>query len=263
MGTQPRHAYLVCATPRSGSTLLCEMLRETGVAGNPLEHFEVLRHSSLPRQPREYFAGCENSHVLELLAPVEPSHPSTEAPERWWARIVAEGTTANGVWGGKLMWGHVEDFLSRARELPGLADADLAEVLASLLNDPQLIFVTREDKVAQAVSLWRALQTQAWRADNSPNGDGAAYDFDGIDHLALQLQADEDAWRDWFAGTGAGPLTVAYEQLDQAPRQAVAWVLRELGLEEAVAPRPPLARQRNEVSEAWIERYHHERGRVA
>jgi LPS sulfotransferase NodH len=29
-------AYLVCATPRSGSTLLCEMLRETGQAGRPL-----------------------------------------------------------------------------------------------------------------------------------------------------------------------------------------------------------------------------------
>ncbi|MGZ4261677.1 MAG: Stf0 family sulfotransferase, partial [Solirubrobacteraceae bacterium] len=42
----PTKAYLVCATPRSGSTLLCEMLRETGRAGVPLEHFEILRHSS-------------------------------------------------------------------------------------------------------------------------------------------------------------------------------------------------------------------------
>jgi trehalose 2-sulfotransferase len=263
MSTEPQHAYLVCATPRSGSTLLCEMLRETGVAGHPVEHFEVLRHSSLPRQPREYFVGCANSHVLELLAPVEPSHPSTEAPERWWARIVAEGTTPNGVWGGKLMWGHVEDFLSRARELPGLADADLAQALSALLNDPKFIFVTREDKVAQAVSLWRALQTQAWRADNAPNGDGAAYDFEGIDHLAVQLQADEDAWRDWFAGTGGDPLTVAYEALDAAPRATVAQVLAELGLDEAVAPRPPIARQRDDVSEEWIARYQRERGQAA
>ena len=28
--------------------------------------------------------------------------------------------TSNGVWGGKIMWGHVEDLVARARELPGL-----------------------------------------------------------------------------------------------------------------------------------------------
>jgi LPS sulfotransferase NodH len=45
-------AHLACATPRSGSTLLCEMPRDTAPAGWPLEHVEILRHSSLPRQPQ-------------------------------------------------------------------------------------------------------------------------------------------------------------------------------------------------------------------
>jgi LPS sulfotransferase NodH len=48
-------AYLVCATPRSGSTLLRETLRDTGLAGRSLEHSEILPHSSLPRQPHGYF----------------------------------------------------------------------------------------------------------------------------------------------------------------------------------------------------------------
>jgi trehalose 2-sulfotransferase len=48
-------AYLVCATPQSGGPMLCEMLRDTGLAGRPREHFEILRHSSLPRQPHGYF----------------------------------------------------------------------------------------------------------------------------------------------------------------------------------------------------------------
>ena len=33
-------SYLVCATERSGSTLLCELLAGTGVAGRPEEFFE-------------------------------------------------------------------------------------------------------------------------------------------------------------------------------------------------------------------------------
>ena len=32
-------SYLICATPRSGSFLLCEAMRNTGVAGSPDEYF--------------------------------------------------------------------------------------------------------------------------------------------------------------------------------------------------------------------------------
>src|ERR1700749_1121749 len=98
-------AYLVCATPRSGSTLLCEMLRDTGLAGRPLEHFEVLRHSSLPRRPHEYFGDLDLDGLDELLQEPRPGMPSQEPPDAWRARILT-------------------------------------------------------DKVAQAVSLWRAVQTQ-------------------------------------------------------------------------------------------------------
>jgi LPS sulfotransferase NodH len=63
-------AYLVCATPRSGSSMLCEILRETGLAGHPLEHSEILRHSSLPRQPHEYFGDLDLDGADELLPPL-------------------------------------------------------------------------------------------------------------------------------------------------------------------------------------------------
>ena len=32
-------SYVICTSPRSGSTLLCNLLRATGVAGNPGSHF--------------------------------------------------------------------------------------------------------------------------------------------------------------------------------------------------------------------------------
>jgi LPS sulfotransferase NodH len=40
-------AFLVCATPRSGSTLVCQALRKSGVAGVPDEYFEALLHAAL------------------------------------------------------------------------------------------------------------------------------------------------------------------------------------------------------------------------
>ena len=53
----PDRSYIVCATPRSGSTLVCHALEETGVAGRPEEYFEALRHSGRPRRPRRCWSG--------------------------------------------------------------------------------------------------------------------------------------------------------------------------------------------------------------
>lgn len=243
----------MCATPRSGSTLLCEMLRATGRAGRPSEHFEVLRHSGLPRQPREYLEGVADARVLDLLAPLEAGRPRAEAPAAWRARIRRAGRTPNGVWGGKLMWGHVEDLLARARAGTGLATA-----LGALLGgDVRFVLVTRRDTVAQAVSLWRAVQTQRWRADARPPlpPRDAVYSFAAIDHLVAQLDADAAAWRAWFARERIAPLALTYEELVAAPRTAVERVLALCGQAGAAVGAPPLREQRDERSRAWAARY--------
>ncbi len=231
------------------------MLLATGCAGRPLEHFETLLHSSLPRQPREYFSDPEAPPVLDLLPPLEEGVPSAVPPQEWWARVLAEGSTDNGVWGGKVMWGHLPDFVARARALPGLQSADLATLLAMLLGEPTFIFVTRQDKVGQAVSLWKALQTQSWRADDESADHEPTYDFAAIDYLAGQLEADERAWTRWFVRSGRHPTQVRYERLDESPRQVVGEVLEVLGLADAAVPDPPLKRQRDELSLEWIDRY--------
>jgi LPS sulfotransferase NodH len=43
-------SYLVCGTPRSGTSLLCRLLAATGVAGRPEEYF--WRGGSLLAAPR-------------------------------------------------------------------------------------------------------------------------------------------------------------------------------------------------------------------
>jgi LPS sulfotransferase NodH len=266
MDSPPATAYLVCATPRSGSTLLCETLRATGVAGSPREHFEVLRHSGLPRQPREYLAGLDDRGALEPLAPLRPAAPPPAEPaEAWWARIRRAGRSPNGVWGGKLMWGHVEDLVARARELDGLRDADLADVLHALLGrDVRFVLVRRADKVAQAVSLWRAIQTQRWRAEASGPAprERAEYRFAAIDHLVAQLEHDEAAWQRWFRAARLRPLHLPYEQLSAEPCATVAGVLHFLGLPADDVPAPALRHQRDARSRAWVRRYRLER-RVA
>src|SRR3954447_746678 len=113
----PRFTYLVCATPRSGSTLLCEVLGANGIAGRPAEYFEDLRATGLPRQARQYFNGFDNP-IVDQLPPVIPGEP--EPPGRFeaeLAEVLRQGTTPNGVFAAKLMWGYFPDFAARIKEL--------------------------------------------------------------------------------------------------------------------------------------------------
>jgi LPS sulfotransferase NodH len=73
-------SYVVCATPRSGGTLVCALLAGTGAAGRPEEYFERLWRTGAPRQPREYFAGVEDPDVLALLAPTQPGEADRSDP---------------------------------------------------------------------------------------------------------------------------------------------------------------------------------------
>jgi trehalose 2-sulfotransferase len=248
----PRLAYLVCATPRSGSTLLCRSLAATGVAGRPEEYFERLRHSGLPREPREYFGGlgAEAADLLELLPETRTGRPQDADLERELPRYLEEGTTPNGVFGSKLMWGYLDDLLAR------LAPGSLEDRLGPL----RYVHVTREDKVAQAVSLWRAVQTRAWSAAEDPGRVTPVYDRRGIAHLEQRLTEEDDAWREWFAERGIAPHTVVYEAFVADHGPTIRRVLDFLGIEGGRIPNgPPLERQGDARSARWAERYRAER----
>ena len=102
---QPDRSFLVCATPRSGSTLVCHALEETGVAGRPEEYFEALRHSGRPRRPEEYFLGVEDQSIRDHLgergvgSEPQPRSPlwSRAAYDRYleWAFEAGPPTTAS------------------------------------------------------------------------------------------------------------------------------------------------------------------------
>src|SRR4051794_16330016 len=156
--TYPEQSYLVAATPRSGSTLMCELLAGTGVAGRPAEYFEPLHATGLPRQPRQYFEGLEAPEVLDLLAPTVPG--ATVTPEAFRERYDAalrEGTTPNGVFAAKVMWGYLPDLLLGLHSLPGHEHHRGADALAAAFPGLRHVQVLRRDKVGQAVSLWTAV----------------------------------------------------------------------------------------------------------
>jgi trehalose 2-sulfotransferase len=243
---RPRLSYLVCATERSGSTLLCELLGATGIAGRPEEYFEYLDATGRVRQPREYFDADAEPEILELLPPLkEPL-----APGEWDARLrdaLARGTTPNGVFGTKMMWAYLPDFL---------AHTEPEDAFGKPLR---WIHVGREDKLAQAVSLWRAVQTAQWRAEDRGGGE-PVFHAGAIAALIRRFEEHERAWQDWFAERGVEPLEISYEELASDPHATVCKALSHLDLETdgIEIPAPPMSRQADSRSQEWVERFREE-----
>ncbi|MET8653674.1 trehalose 2-sulfotransferase [Nocardia aurea] len=256
MADRPR-SYLVLASQRSGSTLLVESLRATGIAGEPQEFFQYLPETGLSPQPRQWFAGVEDESILRLLPPLTPGSPSTETSEQWRERIRREGSSANGVWGGKLMWNQTPLLVDRVAGLPGRSGDGLRSAIVDVLGEePVFVFVTRPDKVHQAVSFWRAVQTRVWRAPATRTfEDTAQYHAGGIAHLLRILREQEAGWRAWFHAESITPLEVNYRHLAADSSGAVGKVLLELGLDPSVAPHPVLERQADVRSNTWVERF--------
>jgi LPS sulfotransferase NodH len=251
-------AYLVCATQRSGSTLLCELLKGTEVAGVPDEYFEGLRSTGMPRQPRQYFEHPSGAAIAEGLSPLDPGDPEKPGEfEGWFSYVLHRGTTPNGVFGAKMMWNYLDDFRERIAELPGLADLTFNEALDQVFPNLHLVFVRRRDKVAQAVSLWKAIQTQHWRneVEVDPIPRAATYDYEALRHLLDELHRWDARWEDWFHATGREPIRVIYEDFVGSRAATVGRVLDALGIDPPEPDGRPMRRQADELSRDWVDRF--------
>src|SRR3954469_11441753 len=250
-------AYLVLASQRSGSTLLVESLRSTGVAGEPGEFFQYLPTTSQSPQPRQWFEGVEDESILRLLDPLDEGKPDLAPPEIWRDYIRTVGRTPNGVWGGKLMWNQTPLLMQRA---DGLADRSGTGLLSAIRDvvgsDPVLVHVYRPDVISQAVSFWRAVQTRVWRGRPDPIRDGRAeYHAGAIAHVVTMLRAQEESWRAWFVEEDVNYIDVSYPVLWRNLTEVVGDVLEALGLDRRLAPEPVLERQADHRSDEWVERY--------
>jgi trehalose 2-sulfotransferase len=281
----PQRSYIVCATPRSGSTLVCHALAETGVAGRPEEYFEALRHSGRPRRPEEYFLGVDDQSIRDHLgergvgSEPPPRSPlwSRAAYDRYLEWAFEAGTTPNGIFGSKLMWGYFGEFVSLLRNIPAYRDVPLAEILPTVFPDLTLVRVVRANKVRQAVSLWKAVQTATWREDQatakaaSVEADGSPpyrnflaeqrpqlrFHYRAIGHLLEQILIEEACWDAFFEHARIKPILVLYENFEADYETSTLHLLEGLGLSPPAdfVFEPRMKRQSDGINDDWAKRY--------
>lgn len=234
---KPFQNYIVCAVQRSGSSLLCEALTSTKLAG----------------VPEEYFLLCKDS---------------------WWAQqhgisshdaflnlIIQKGMTSNGVFGCKIMWNCFGEIVDRLRELPSLAKLDDSVLMEHLFQNPKYIWVVRHDKVRQAVSWTIAAQAGLYASYQRPLPEQEPkFDFTMIDNLHRLIEVGEQGWSNYFERANVKPLTVVYEDFVANYDATIKQILHFLEIDypdsQVFSPTTlDLNRQSPSRDEEWKSRY--------
>jgi LPS sulfotransferase NodH len=245
---RPVDSYFVCATPRTGSSLLLGLLDSTGVCGRPQAYFRA------PDEPlwadRWGLSRTEDGgfHYGDYVRAAR-----------------AAGRTPNGVFGAKLMWGTVGEVVGKLRTVhPEPADDDLG-VLSRVFGRTGFVYLKRHDVLAQAVSWLRAEQTATWFVGGNGeiggdhgNGREPVFDAAAIRRLLDTIEQHNAAWEGWFASCGLRPHRVSYEDLDRDKVAVARGIAEFLGIEAPDRVAAAVARhqrQADDLNRRWIKQY--------
>ncbi|MCP5099653.1 MAG: hypothetical protein GY943_29215 [Chloroflexi bacterium] len=232
----PVKTYMICATPRSGSTLLCEALRNTGLAGNP----------------DEYFGPMHVSRWSQMW--------QTRSETDYLEKMITTGQGDNGVLGMKVMrlyWQNFTKFLTKAINAP--VDSN-AELLNACFPGLRYIWITRRDKVRQAVSWLKFTQGVAWYWEDETAQKLAGLEFrpDEISQFIMQTAVHETAWQLFFQEMGIRPYIVTYEDFVDTYEATTKEILDYLEItyrEPLRFGQRRLKKQADALSEEWVQTY--------
>lgn len=235
-------SYVICTSPRSGSTLLAEALAATQVAGRPDEFFDV--HPHIEAVMRRRF---------------DAEHDPLDV---YLAKILNREIGTNGVFGWKAHWHQFEHFWRTLLGVP-LADPGLSRgVFAQVFPNLRYIWLRRRDRLRQAVSYAKAMQTDLWRkfagdATQKPKA-AAAFDKAIVDARIDEIARMDAAWDAFFQRHGIQPQVIWYEDFVADYANTVLGLLRHLEVRlpaNFAFPQPRLLKQADEETEKWIEQY--------
>jgi LPS sulfotransferase NodH len=211
--------------------------------------------------------------------PAEYFNPNQRVPltRRWRCDRSVEGyasalrarrTDQRGMFGVKLHWDQLERLC--AERAPRGTTASPVETVQELFPGSVFIHIVRLDLAMQAVSFWRAIESDVWaeRLGRSPRPvRSPRYNYSAILECWQRIAEQELAWKRAFLRAGISPVEVVYENLVADFRGEV---LRVLGSVVSVSgdvnvDEPDSRRQADSRSIALAERFgadrrHHLRG---
>lgn len=242
---------VIASVERTGSTLLCSLLRGTRAAGTPVEYLNIQTHNfarfrqrygvpqlRLRYRPIGWLRTRTGRFAWRNIAWFDPS-----SYRQYLTAVARVNTTSNGVFGIKMHWNQYKRHM-----LDQDLSVDFWKVPVTWVR------ISREDEIRQAISFVRAAQTNSWNSNmevqREPIYDGLAI----VD--ALERIASENAdWKNYFEHNNIEPLNITYEQLTQDMDAAVRRVMECIGTDIDHVPKPQTTRQSDSINTDWATRF--------
>lgn len=241
-------SYVICTSPRSGSTLLCQLLAATGKTGNPNSHFH---EPSISEWLEDYNLSADQFDTTkEMLKAIFDA-----------AR--ARGTNQTGMFGLRLQRRSFNFFVQQMDILYPNLSSDFQR-FQTAFGKTLFIHLTRTNKLEQSISFVKAEQTGLWhKAQDGTELERLSahqepvYDTIQISQQLSQLTTYDEEWKDWFQKESITPLRITYDELEEDPIGVLGKIVNELGLDQKIVQgiKPTVAKLADTTSQIWADRF--------
>jgi LPS sulfotransferase NodH len=212
----------------------------------------------------------------------ETARPWLIPVDAYLRKLTALGMTSNGVFGVKIMWSYFSIVLKRLRTVASFQHLSFDEIAQSLWGGVRYIHMTRRDKVRQAVSMAKAIQSGKWididrrvfQAVTAPFfytqdlrilrnqvctvAGPVKYDFDQIAQIYDTVCREDESWREYLQATGAEVFSVVYEDFIEESERTTNNIIDFLQVPRAepiTIARGFMKRQSDSINHEWAQRF--------
>jgi LPS sulfotransferase NodH len=218
--------YVICTTARSGSNLLCDVLRNTRVLGHPLEAFnpDFMRMGGY----REYIDDAKVVQVAHFIDWIRSRH-----------------RTSNGVFGTKILF---EDFQTFKSFRP----------FSDFFFSCNVVHLRRKSKLQQALSYFFAEETGQWVATDVPRKrlDEVKFDFEAIRRHLDRLTKQDALWTSTLGALNIPYLEIYFEDFLRDMGETIDIIASLVHVDTTnVSIKITLSEQKNALSRSYLEEF--------
>ena len=248
---ETKKLLVVASVERTGSTLLCSILRGTLAAGTPVEYLNI--HT-------QNFARFRDKYGVPTITPTrrpisairkllrrspwrDISYFSRHSYRRYLTRLAEVNTTQNGVFGIKMHWNQYKRHM-----------LDLGLDIHYWNVPVRWVRIMRQNEIRQAISFVRASQSESWNSNMEMQRE-PIYDGDAIESALARITDENSQWQKYFVDNNIVPLDITYEQLTRDMDATVRLVMNHIDSPIDTVPAPQTKKQSDEASKEWAERF--------
>jgi len=173
--------------------------------------------------------------------------PRAYTAQSYYQQIMRQASTANGRFAAKIFPRH----LRRAQQTYNF---DFIQKCVQE-NDVKLYLITRDDRLGQAISRLKAMQTKAWVGKEELSSRPVRYNFRKLCSFYFEAGRGYDFWRSYLAINGYEYEAFTYEELLPNPAPFFESAAAHLGVAPPESYESSLKIQRDSVTEVWRQRF--------